>query len=360
MKAIVFAGGVGTRLWPLSRKKSPKQFEKVIGDKSTLQLAVERLLPDFSWSDIYISTQDQYKDAVHLQLPNIPKENIIGEPEMRDVGPAVGLVVASLVRKYPDEPIAIVWSDHLVKKEQLFRQTLSCAEKILHSKKTKLVFITQKPRFPNQNLGWIEFGNRVSSKDTIALFEFKKLTYRPTQEVANEFFSSNTYAWNVGYFVTTPTYLWEQYRTFCPELFEGLQKLQEQMGKPHYAAILKQEYGKLKKISFDDAILTHLAPKEALVISEDLEWSDIGTWEALKEALQSGPGQNVSYGKVLLQDSKDTLLYNYTNQMIVALDLEELMIVNTHDVVLICHKKSVPKLKKLVESLSGSENEHLA
>src|SRR3989338_982470 len=154
MKAIIFAGGVGTRLWPLSRRRSPKQFEKVIGDKSTLQLAVERLLPDFSWEDIYIATSGRYEAIVYQQLPKLPKTNLISEPEIRDVGPAVGLVTAVLYKKFGDVPVVILWSDHLVKKTSLFKKIIAACEKVIKEKRQTIVFIGQKPRFASQNLGW--------------------------------------------------------------------------------------------------------------------------------------------------------------------------------------------------------------
>src|SRR3989344_1428562 len=115
MKVVIFAGGVGTRLWPLSRKNTPKQFGKLIGDKSTLQEAVARLQPEFNPKDIYVATGKRYQDIVTTQLPKIPRENFIFEPEMRDVGPAIGLVSFLLAQKFPNEPFAILWSDHMVK-----------------------------------------------------------------------------------------------------------------------------------------------------------------------------------------------------------------------------------------------------
>lgn len=359
MKAIIFAGGVGTRLWPLSRKNSPKQFEKVIGDKSTLQLAVERLTPDFKWSDIYIATSDRYVNIIKGQLPKLPKENIIGEPATRDVGPAVGLVVSMLEQKNPHEPIVILWSDHLVKKEDQFRKILKTAEYVIKEKKSNLVFITQKARFASQNLGWIEYSKEKLEKDNIKVYGYERLIYRPTLDLAEKFLKSGHHAWNVGYFVTTPSYLWEQYNKFQPKLFKGLKVIQSAYGSEKFDKTLKEVYPTLEKISFDDAILSKIDSTQAVVISENLEWSDVGAWEALKEALQKSPEQTVAQGKVLLNNCRDSLIYNYTDQMVVALDLDGLLVVNTHDVIMICHKNSVPKIKKLVESLSGSENEHL-
>src|SRR3954468_16414607 len=132
MKIIVFAGGVGSRLWPLSRKNKPKQFGKIIADRTMLQIAVHKLFPEFSWDDVYISTGKHYIPSILEQLPQLSEKNIIVEPEARDVGPAVGLVVAQMIKTNPSEPIVLLWgSDHLVKKEALFRRILRSAEKLI-------------------------------------------------------------------------------------------------------------------------------------------------------------------------------------------------------------------------------------
>ena len=141
-------------------------------------------------------------------------------------------------------------------------------------------------------------------------------------------------------------------------MFDVLNKLHLKKGK-EFETQLKKSYPLLPKISFDNAILEKIKTEEALVVSENLEWSDVGAWEALKEALQSSPEQNVIQGKVLLTDCSDSLVYNYTNQMVVTIDLNGFLVINTNDVVLICHKNSVPKIKKLVESLAETENDNL-
>lgn len=356
MKAVIFAGGVGTRLWPLSRKKSPKQFEKVIGDKSTLQLAVERLYPLFKPEDIYISTGAQYAEIVAQQ---IPKAHVISEPAMRDVGPAVGLVTALLMREHPHTPFTILWSDHLVKKEELFRKIIQAASTVIHKEHNKIVFISQRPRFASQNLGWIEYGDAIEKVDNIALYAFQSFKYRPTADVAEKFFTSHNHAWNLGYFVTTPIFLWKQFEQFAPELFEKLVEIQKTVGTKKFEKTLADIYPTVEKIHFDNVILEKLRPEQAYVMSEDIGWSDVGAWEALKEALQEDSEENVTKGKVFVTDSRDSLIYNYTNQAVFAIDLDGHVVINTGDVVLVCHKKSVPKIKKLVESLSGGENDHL-
>ncbi len=359
MKAIIFAGGLGTRLWPLSRKSSPKQFEKVIGKQSTLQLAVERLYPDFKNEEIFIFTGSQYVSMVHDQLPQIPRENVIGEPEMRDVGPAVGLATAILAKTSPKEPFAILWSDHLVREPERFRTTLLTAADLVKKNPSKIVFIGQKPRFASQNLGWIEFGGVVKRMGDVSFHAFKSFEYRPNLERAQRFYKSNNHAWNIGYFVTTPSFLWKLYEQFMPQMHKDLVKIQDAWGTKKFSSMMQEVYPKLEKIHFDNGILEKLDPSDTLVIPTDLKWSDVGAWEALKEALQTSPSQNITQGRVLTTDSRDTLIYNYGEQLVVAIDLDGLLVVNTHDVLLVCHKNSVPKIKKLVESLAGTENEHL-
>lgn len=359
MNAVIFAGGVGTRLWPLSRKKSPKQFEKIIGNKSTLQLAADRLQPDFSWEHVYVSTGRAYLPIVQAQLTKLPPHHVVGEPEVRDVGPAVGLMTAILAKTNPDEPMVILWSDHLVRKEALFRKILRAAGEIIASDPGKIIFVAQKPRFASENLGWISYGKQVRRVEDIAFHTFIDFQYRPDKATAEKYLASGHHAWNLGYFVTTPRFLLTQYKRFVPNVYSGLAKIADAWGTDTFDAVLGSVYPSLEKISFDNAILEKLDPSQALVVSENIEWSDIGAWEALKEALQEAEEKNVTQGKVLLNDTQDSLVYNYTDKLVVTIDLDDMLVVNTDDVVLVCKKGSVPKIKKLVESMKGTEHDHL-
>lgn len=359
MKVIIFAGGVGSRLWPLSRKNSPKQFEKIIGDQSTLQLTASRLQPDFSWNDIYVSTGKQYVSVIQKQLPKLPPTHVIGEPVMRDVGPAVGLIAALMAKEYPVEPMVILWSDHLVKKEELFRKILRISAQLVEGQPDKIVFVSQKARFASENLGWINFGKEKFSKEGISFHSFVDFQYRPDAQTAKRYFESGHHAWNLGYFVTTPQFLLSQYKQFAPNLYEGLIRIVDAWHTDRFDQMLDEVYPLLEKIHFDNAILEKLNPANAYVVSENIQWSDIGAWEALKEALEESEDKNVTQGKVLLQDTEDSLVYNYGKQLVVTIDAKELLIVNTDDVLLVCTKTSVPKIKKLVESLNGTEHEEL-
>lgn len=359
MKVVIFAGGVGTRLWPLSRKNTPKQFEKIIGDKSTLQLAVDRLdgvcLPE----DIYISSGIRYEDILCEQLPFIPQKNFILEPEMRDVGAAVGLVTAILDKIAPDEPFFILWSDHMVKNLELFHKVLANGAKILEDDPNKIIFLGQVSRFGSQNLGWIEHGQVIKKMDELDVFAFKSFHYRPKPSIANDFHKSPVHVWNPGYFGTTPAFLFSLYKKFAPDMHENLVKIKNAWNTDSYTSVLNKLFPTFPKESFDNLILEKIDASDAYVIGVDLGWSDIGAWEQLKEALVEDARDNLTKGKVLITDSNDTLMYNYSNQLLIGIDLKEMLVINTDDVTLVCQKSSVPKIKKLVESLSGTEHENL-
>lgn len=295
-----------------------------------------------------------------MQLPQLPVNNVIVEPEMRDVGPAVGLVIANCMKDNPDEPVVLLWgSDHLVKKEALFREILKTAGKLIEDNPQRIVFIGQKPRFANQNVGYIEYGDEIVNESGFPIYSFSSFQYSPPMEVAQKFTIDGKHAWNLGYFATTPRFLWKLFEEYSPELFEKLTKIYNTIGTDGYNKTLDTVYPTIEKISFDHAILEKMDPKYACVIAADIGWSDIGAWEAMKEALSDTVDANVTKGKVILESSRDSIVHNETEQLVVGIDLNGLVVVTTDDVVLVCPKDSVPKIKKFVASLKGTELEGL-
>jgi len=359
MKAVIFAGGVGTRMWPLSRENSPKQFEKITNNKSTLQLTVDRLRPEFNWQDIYISTGAKYRKIIEAQLPNIPSRNIIGEPEMRDVAGAVGYVSAIIAKTSPNEPFVILWSDHLMNKVEVFKEVLQVGGKFINNHQDKFLFIGQKPRFANQNLGWIELGPSLTKINSLQIYKFRSWKYRPNIQLARQFFKSNRYVWNPGYWIVTPQFVLEQYRRFMPEMYQKIIKLAKSYGSPVHEQELKKIYPTFEKISFDDAILEKLEPDKALVLSADFGWSDIGTWQALKEALQKSKKDNVVKGETYLYNCEDNLVYNDADKLIAGIDLTGMIVVNTKDVLLVCSQESMPNVKEVVNQLKKGKYKKL-
>lgn len=359
MKIIIFAGGSGRRLWPLSRQKSPKQFEPIIGSRSTLQLAVDRVQDTYGSENIFISTNQQYIDIVRSQL-DVPEENVIGEPTRRDLAAAVGLALAHLAYTTADkdEAVAILWGDNYMDQVDNFLQVMKTAESLLAQNKAKILFIGETPRFANDNLGWIGLGPQVGKIGDQPYYGFGSLTYRPPLEDCKRMFAEQTHVWNTGYFVTTIGFVQQMYQQHQPRMWEMLSQIQSTIGQPNYEETLHRIYPQLDELSFDDAILHHIAPEQALVLHAEMGWSDPGTLYALKEAINPDVKANVTHGLVIEEQSKDCLIYNYEEGKLVAVaGLDGVIVVNTEDALLVVHKDQIPLVKKMVNGLEGTNLE---
>ena len=180
MRTLIFAGGSGKRLWPISRQASPKQFEPIIGDESTLQMALGRILPTYGADSIYVATNSAYRGLVLGQLPGINPSHLIGEPTRRDLGAAVGLALAHIARQNEDEPVAILWSDNIVENVDNFLHLMTTAETLILETSAELVYLGETPRYANENLGWIHMGEELGTQNSEPYFKFESLTYRPS------------------------------------------------------------------------------------------------------------------------------------------------------------------------------------
>ncbi len=359
MKIVIFAGGSGRRLWPLSLKSSPKQFEKIIGDKSTLQLAVERVLPQYGAENIFISTNELYVPILEEQLPELPKQNFIGEPTRRDLAAAVGLALSHLDHyAEKDEPIAILWGDNYMDEVESFRKVMKSAEKLILSQTVNIVFMGETPRFANDNLGWIGLQPQIAEVDGQPVYGFESLVYRPPLEDCKRMFSAETHVWNTGYFVTSIDYIKRKYAELQPEMWAQLSQISDTIGDASYHETLHRVYPELEVLSFDDAILESLPAEDAAVLHAEMGWSDPGSLYALKEALNPSVDENVTRGLVKEVESRDCLLYNFQeDKVLTAIGLEGMIVINTENAVLVVHKDQIPLVKSLVDGMVGTELE---
>lgn len=348
MKVVIFAGGHGTRLWPLSRKNSPKQFEKFFNGKSTLQLALERISPIVGVEDIYISSNKKYQKILEEQAPELPKENFIWEPTRRDLAAAVGLSFFTLKKQGYSGPVAILWADHLMDNVDEFRNALQTAEELVNKNSNRFIYLAEKPRFANHNLGWITVGEKIEEKNDLEIHEFKSWKYRPELEKCKEMFASGKSLWNPGYFVASVDFVIGLYKQFQPAIFDQLNIISKNPKK------LSEIYPEIESISFDDAILEHTTPEQAVVIKVNLGWSDPGTLYALKEVRAESEESNVMTGKTYDLGSRDTLVINKDSDKLIATSgLDGMLVINTKDVLLVVHKDDVPNVKKIVGELEA-------
>lgn len=349
MKLIVFAGGTGTRFWPLSRKKQPKHFIKMFKNKSTFQLAVERIEKTFHISNIYISTNQNYIPLVEEQLPHFPVDHIIGEPEKRNVGPAVGYCLVHLRKKGYRGPVAILWADHLVENVDNFIGVLKKGERIVRENPQRLVFIGEPPRYAEPNLGWIHVGKEVEKGQ----YEFKEWRYKPSLEESMQMFNSKEWYWNPGYFVVDLEFTLCLYRMFVPTIYQLLEDIDEALGTSKEKETIERVYPQMEPFHFD-RIIEQIPSRNAVVLPANLGWSDPGTLYAFKEALVESGESNYTRGLTKEWRTTDSLIINEeTGKLVATVGLDGMIVINTSEILLVVHKDNVQKVTKLVEELES-------
>ena len=343
MKLIIFAGGIGTRLWPLSRENSPKQFDQIFNGQSTLELAITRVKSTFGIENIFIQTTPNFKNQILNQIKDLKEDNIIIEPERRNLGPAVCLSVLELQKRGHDGPMAILWADHLMEREDEFVNALKTSESLIKENSDRFVFLAEKPRFANNNLGWINVGEKCGVINDVDYFEFKGRKYKPVTEECKQMFRSGTYFWNPGYFITSINFLLDQYQKLAPITYRN---------------VSNGEYEKAEAIHFDRAIIEKVDLTNAVVIKTNMGWSDPGTLYALKEALEKSKDENVIKGNAYCLDSSDCLFYNLEeDKLITGIGLEGMVVVNTPDALVVVPKDEVVKITNLVKKLKEDGKE---
>jgi mannose-1-phosphate guanylyltransferase len=350
MKAIILAGGTGTRLWPLSRINKPKQFQALISGKTMLQETIERL--DFlKPSDIYISTNYEYLKTVKQQSKKyIPAKNIIVEPSLRDTAPCIGLAAIYLSKTAPNEVMAVIYADHLIKNKKEFIKKLKIAEKIAREENT-LNIIEVKAKFPNVNLGYVKVGKMLRETDGEEVFSFERFTEKPDLKTANKFLQSYKYLWNTGLYVWKIDTILKHYKKHQPNTYRNLMKIYEAIGTKNEEKTLKKYYSSCDKTSIDYGIMEKVDKNEVRIIPAELGWSDVGTWESIFEETASSHAANIVKGQHVGIDTHGSIIYGYGNKLIATIGIKNLAIVETPDALLVCAKNRSQDVKKIVEKL---------
>lgn len=346
--ALIMAGGRGERFWPRSRKTLPKQFLSLTNDgKTMIQLTVERILPLVDMEDIYIATNADYKSLILEQLPKIPEQNILCEPIGRNTAPCIGLGAIHVASKYPDALMMVLPSDHLIKNNQLFSETLSEACDIASEGKN-LVTLGITPNYPETGYGYIQINNALQKGSAHGVNRFVE---KPDLELAKQYVQSGEYFWNSGMFIWKISSILDNMKLYLPEMYDKLMQLKSSVGTPTESETLNQIFPTFESISIDYGIMEKAS--DIYILPGNFGWDDVGSWLAIERIKGTDTDTNTITGNVVTVNSNNCIIEGH-DKLIAAVGLKDIIVVDTEDATLICNKATSGDIKKVLEQLKAN------
>ncbi len=346
--AVIMAGGSGTRLWPLSRQGQPKQALKLIGDRTMFQHAVDRLAPLFPPERIFVVTNAQTAELLKPQTPQVPAENFILEPAGRDSAPAAGLAAQHLLRRDPEALMVLLTADHYIVDTAGFRAALAAAGQV--AGEGAIVTLGIRPTYPATGFGYIEFGAAQEIVDGFRVYRSGGFREKPDVRTAVRFLEDGRHVWNSGMFVWRADRLMAEFAAQMPDSAAALNRIGRALDTPDAAHVLAAAWPEVRKISIDFGIMEHAA--NVSVIPVEIGWSDIGSWGALLDVLSGDEDRNVADGRLLARDSRGCYVRS-AGRLVAAIGLDEMIIVDTPDVLLVCPRARAEEVKELVNRLAA-------
>jgi mannose-1-phosphate guanylyltransferase len=349
----IMAGGIGSRFWPMSRATYPKQFLDILNTgKTLLQSTYERFLSFIPNENIYIVTSEEYVSIVNEQVPQLPVENIIGEPERKNTAACIALISLKLKKINPQANLVVAPSDHMIENIEAFQQ--NCLAGLAYTEKSN-AFVTMgiKPTYANTGYGYIQFEQKTAEE---GIHTVKRFTEKPNKEAAIEFFTDGGYLWNSGIFIWKAKDIVNAFRVYMPDMFDVFACGLIEFNTPKEAAAIKHIYKHCESISIDYAILEKA--RNVFVIPADFDWSDLGTWNSAWENFNKDEAQNAVAGEnTLMVDANGCIVHSTDKKLVLVGGVDDLIVVNTPDALLICKKENEQQIKEYLSKVKETKGE---
>lgn len=355
--AVIMAGGGGTRLWPLSRRKTPKQALKLIGEDTLFQSTVKRLEGFFPLEHILVVTVAEQAELLKEQVPDLPEENFLLEPAPRGTASVVGFAATVLHHRDPEAVMAVFPADHFIRNRDLFYHLLETAVKV--TEENYLVTLGITPTFPATGYGYIQRGEKLPENFTYPVYEVARFKEKPQKEEAYEMSVKGGYSWNSGMFIWRTQTILSEIDQQMPELKSVLDEISDSLASPELASIIQKVWLPLKSETIDYGIMEK-AEKVAVLPASGLDWSDVGSWDSLFDVVlpNDSHGNIVVSGEHIAENTENTLIYgNGEKRLIVTIGVEDLVIVDSGDILLVAQRDQAQDVRKVVEKLKEENNQ---
>lgn len=358
---VIMAGGSGKRLWPLSRGNTPKQLLPVARGRSLLRLSYERLAALLPSERIYICTGEVHRDAVFAEIPELPHDNLLGEPEGRDTANAVGFPAAVLHKMDPEAVFTVVTADHVITPVDLFCERLKVGFELCEKYPKLLCTFGIVPTHGHTGLGYIQRGATLDVDGREGAFTVQAFKEKPDKPTADRYVESGRYYWNSGMFVWCARTVLDYLKEFLPTSYEGLGRIAQAWGTDRQAQVIGDVYSALPKISIDYAVMEPASRRPGseegvAVVEMPVQWLDVGSWPALAETLEVDEEDNAIDAPataLLNSDSNIIVCRDETNaeHLVALIGVSDIVVVHTRDCTLVCPKTEAQRVKELVEKV---------
>ena len=346
MFAVIMAGGGGTRLWPKSRESFPKQMHALAGAKPLVQEMAERLHRIVGDDKVYIITNSHQAEVIGNAMPSTV-EKILVDPYRRDTAACIGLAAVYLSRIDPEAVIGVFAADHYIGMEDMFAGVILAGEKL--AAQGHVVTIGIKPTVPETGYGYIETAGEHSTMDGRTAYHVERFVEKPNLEKAKAYLAAGNYYWNSGMFIWSIPTIFRLFEEYLPSTYARLMRIKDALGTPQEAEVVDYEYERMERISVDFGIMEKL--NDILVIPGDFEWNDIGSWATVSDISVKDLDGNAVKGSHIGIDTKNCLIIGAEGKVVATIGVEDLIVVDTDDALLICHKDRAQEVKKIVDKL---------
>ncbi len=352
LHAMIMAGGGGTRFWPRSRSRRPKQFLTFSGDRTLLQSTVDRIAPQVPPARTWVITGQQYRDTTAEQLRELPAGHIVGEPEGRDTAPCVGLGAALIAREDPDATIIVMPADHAIEPVAEFNRAVHAAEQFAADYPDALLTFGIRPSFPSVGYGYIRFGEAVGTRQQVPARRAVEFKEKPKLAQAEEFVGSGEYYWNSGIFVWKAGTILRELERQKPGIHAAVTRIAEAWGTPRQDEAFRNGYAAAEKISIDYAVMQDAAKAgKVLVVHAPYQWDDVGSWLALERRNPQDADGNTVQALHCGVETAGCVVVGDPDRLIGTLGVKDLIIVQDGEATLVTTRAAEGRVKELVDAI---------